>query len=1018
MPIKTTSRRYIFRRNSLPSFILFLMLLKRLFLISLLVVAKAKAQNTIALPDIVNYSKQVYNAGPANWGITQDKRGIIYVANDEGLLTFDGSFWKKHSTPSGGIIRSLALAPDGRLYIGSSGEIGFFESDKNGILHYTSLNNIIPDSEKDFTEIWNVVIHGNAIFFRSFKRIFELRNNKITVYKDISWSFLGSGNGRLISKAFGKGLLFFQNDKWVPFLKGDTLAEKAQVVALLPLNKDSSLLITKKHGAYILHGDHLLPFNDPDLRSVCEKNPYGASFINNDRIAIATSLGGCFIVNKGGQFIQRLAKQDGLQNNDILSVFVDRDKNLWLGLSNGIDFIAYNNAIKHIYPDYQEHSSGKSVAIFNNSLYIGTSNGLYRAPINDQKDMSYVKSEFEPIPNTKGQVWSLSEVNGKLIMGHNDGFFVIKNNLSQVIDGSTGFWAFLPLSNVLPSPVVLAGTYNGVNFYNYEKGVFKNPSIHSHFESVRFIALDNNIAWVAHPYKGLYKIQLNNGVNPAYSVYKDTKGIVSENRNHIFKLKSRIIFTSPKGIFEYDHKTDDFVPSTFLRNIFGNISVEYLKEDSDGNIWFAENKRLGVVDFSQKEPQIIHFPELNNKIMAGGFEYVYPYDRNNVFVAGEEGFYLINYEQYRTGKENIPLLLANVKISNKKDSTIFGGYLSETSINDLFNKEVPEIKYRWNSIHFEYSSSLYGKRSSIEYSYYMEGFDKNWSAWSKRTEKEYPYLSPGTYTFKVKARTHEAEESATLSYQFTVLPPWYKTTWMYIVYAVLALIVLYIVHRLQRKKFTRQHRKHEEERKKLEYLNKLQKEKFEEEQKQLTYLHQLELERNENEIIRLRNEKLESEIQLKNTELASTTLNLIQKGEMLVKVKEEFVRMKKVSEVDKESEDYKKILKMLGEDKMKKNWEQFAVHFDKVHSDFLVSIKAAYTNLTPSELKLCAYLRLSLSSKEIAQIMNITIKSVELGRHRLRKKLGIDPHVNLFNFLLNFHSEIHNDKNGHQNGHQ
>jgi DNA-binding CsgD family transcriptional regulator len=174
----------------------------------------------------------------------------------------------------------------------------------------------------------------------------------------------------------------------------------------------------------------------------------------------------------------------------------------------------------------------------------------------------------------------------------------------------------------------------------------------------------------------------------------------------------------------------------------------------------------------------------------------------------------------------------------------------------------------------------------------------------------------------------------------------------------------------------------------------------------LMYLHQLEIERSEKEIIRLRNEKLESEIHSKNSELASTTFNLIQKGEMLVKVKEQFVRMKKDSEIDKESDDYKKILKMLGEDKMKKNWEQFAVHFDKVHSDFLVSLKAVYPNLTPTELKLCAYLRLNLSSKEIAQITNITIKSVELSRYRLRKKLQIPPEENLFNFLLNFHSEV------------
>ena len=186
-------------------------------------------------------------------GTFQDKKGIIYVGNDEGLLTFDGSFWKKYAIPGSGTVRALAQAPDGKIYIGTSGEIGYFEPDQNGLLHYNSLTSLIPDTEKDFTDVWNVVVHGDAIFFRSFKRIFQLRNKKITVYKDISWSFLGSCNGRLISKAFQKGLLVFQNDTWAPFLKGDTLAEKAQVVALLPFNKDSSLLITKKHGSLYSH---------------------------------------------------------------------------------------------------------------------------------------------------------------------------------------------------------------------------------------------------------------------------------------------------------------------------------------------------------------------------------------------------------------------------------------------------------------------------------------------------------------------------------------------------------------------------------------------------------------------------------------------------------------------------------------------------------------------------------------------------------------------------------------------
>lgn len=986
------------------------MLAVRSILIALLCVSVARAQNTIALPDITNYTKKNYNAGPGNWAICQDKNGVIYVANEEGLLTFDGNFWKKYTSHNTGTIRSLALAPDGRLYIGSSGEIGYYKPDQNGVLKYTSLNNIIPEGEKDFTEVWNVVLYGDAVFFRSYKRIFQLKDNKITVYKDIAWSFLGESNGRLIAKAFGKGVLMFQNDNWVPFIKNDTLEERSQIVAFLPLNKDSSLVITKKHGSYVIRGDQLLRFSTPDMETIGEKNPYGATYVDSNRIAIVTSLGGCFIINKEGKLIQRLEKTDGLQNNNILSVFVDREQNLWLGLGSGIDFIAFNNSIKHIYPNYQELSGGKSAIVFDNKLYIGTLNGLYWAPLQGRQDFAFVKSSFEAVPNTKGQVWNLSEVNGELVMGHNEGFFVIRNNMPQVVDGSSGFWTFLPLSNVMPSPVILAGTYNGVNFYNYDKGVFKNPSIHAHFESVRFIALDNDIAWVSHPYKGLYKIQINNGVNPTYSVYKDKHGIVTGNGNHIFKVKSRIVFTSSAGIFEYDPKTDDFIPSVFFRNIFGNKVIDYLKEDDRGNIWFVENKRLGVVDFSAAQPVIVHIPELNEKIMSGGFEYVYPYNQRNIFVAAEEGFYLVDYEQYKNKKQSIPILISNVRISDKTDSSIYFGYSNEIPSGQWVNPEIPEINFHWNNLHFEYSAPLYGKLSSMEYAYQLEGLEKGWSPWTRKTEKEYSYLAPGTYTFHVKARTHEGEESAVTSYRFVVLPPWYRTTWMYLVYALLLALGLYLIHRFQQKKFLKQQQAHEDERKKLEYVNKLQRGKFEEEQKQLMYLHQLELERSKNEIIQLQNEKLESEIQLKNTELASTTFNLIQKGEMLLKVKEEFVKMKRVSEVDKESEDYKKILKMLNEDKMKKNWEQFAVHFDKVHSDFLVSIKAAYPNLTSSELKLCAYLRLSLSSKEISQIMNITIKSVELARHRLRKKLGIEPNVNLLNFLLNFHSAINGSK--------
>jgi DNA-binding CsgD family transcriptional regulator len=968
---------------------------------------KGFTQNTIALPEIINYPKQIYNAGTQNWKIVQDKKGIVYAANDEGLLSFDGSFWKKYTLPGGTGVRSLAIGNDGRIYIGSQGEIGFFEPGKNGKLQYRSLNDLIPDNEKDFTDIWDVVPVGNEVFFRAFRKIFQLQNDKITVFGNPAWSFLGLHQHKLISKAWQKGLLQFQNGTWVPFSRADFFPEKAEITAIVPLAGDSSLLLTKHHGSYIIRGEEITPFETPDMRLINEKNPYSAAVIDQNQIAIITNLAGCFIINNKGALVQRLSKADGLQSNNIISVFVDQKKNIWLGLDKGIDFITYNNAIKHIYPDYQEHGGGKAALIFKNSLYVGTSNGLYRASVSPQNDLGFIKSEFELIPGSKGMVWNLSELNGQLVMGHNDGFFVIENKTTKMIDSSSGFWTFLPLSNVAPSPVVIAGTYNGLNFYNFENGRFTNPEIHSHFESARFVAVDNTIAWAAHPYKGLFKINLNGGIKPSNTAYKDKKGILSNNYNHLFKIKSRVVLSNDKGIFEYNAKTGDFEPSTFLQNILPKVPIRYMKEDSYGNIWFVHDRHLGVADLTGRQPQIIYFPELSEKITGNGLEYIYPYNNNNIFVAAEEGFYLINYDQYKQFKEEIPIQISEVRIVNKRDSTIFGGYFNkESEQQQLLNEEVPKIQYAWNSIHFDYSSPLYGKQSSLEYAYYLEDFDNGWSGWTKKNEKDYTYLSPGTYTFKVKARTHEGQESTVATYRFTIMAPWYRSSWAHFVYALLAIVFIYGIYKWQKKKFIVQQQRHDDERKRMEYLHQLEIEKHQEEQKQLMYLHQLELERNEKEIIRLQNAKLQSEIQVKNTELASTAFNLVQKGEMLMKVKEEFVRMKRSSEIDKETDDYKKILRMLGDDKMKKNWEQFAVHFDKVHSNFLVSLKNTYPYLTASDLKLCAYLRLNLTSKEIAQIMNITIKGVELGRHRLRKKLGIQPEVNLVNFLLNFHSEI------------
>jgi DNA-binding CsgD family transcriptional regulator len=236
----------------------------------------------------------------------------------------------------------------------------------------------------------------------------------------------------------------------------------------------------------------------------------------------------------------------------------------------------------------------------------------------------------------------------------------------------------------------------------------------------------------------------------------------------------------------------------------------------------------------------------------------------------------------------------------------------------------------------------------------------------------------------VKARNNLGSESPAASYSFKILPPWYKTNWAYAFYFLLFCLLIYLIYKWQLKKFYRQQ------------------EKYEEEQKRIRYLHQLEISKAENELVALRNEKLQAEIDYKNSELATSAMHLVQKGEILARIKGELNQVMKAVDNEKAVSELKKMTRVLSEDdKVDKDWEHFAQHFDKVHSDFVSRLKEKHSNLTGNELKLCAYLRMNLSSKEIAQLMNISLRGVEISRYRLRKKLGIATEVSLFDYLIN-----------------
>ena len=946
----------------------------------------AFGQNTIGLPYIKNFYKSSYNAGIQNWDIQQDKNGIVYFANNEGLLTFDGKYWNLYPLPNKTIVRSVYIGNNGNVYVGGQDEVGFFKPGKNGKLIYQSLTSIIPAKDKSFGDIWDITSLNENIFFRAAAKIFKISGlNEVSVYKSPSeWSFMGKCNNELFAGDYRTGLMTYKNNTWTPVKLDKAISQTDPITSIFRLGNET-FLTTLKNGLNKLNNGHLEKISSQLLDFIQKARIYAAQPINENWIALATNNDGIYIVDKSGNLIQHFSKKEGMQNNNVLSLILDNQANLWVGLDNGIDCISYNNAIKHISPG-EQNASGYTSIIFNNKLYIGTSSGLFQSELSNEKDLSFCKGKFEEVTNASGQTWSLAEINGKLLMGHHEGAFVIENNNAKQISSLAGFWNFTPLSSVFPSSSIVAGNYKGLKIFNYLNGNFVEAgSVNEFEESSRYVAIDkNDEIWVSHPYHGVYKIIENNNTPFSTKLYTEKNGLPFTLNNQVFKIKNQLVVATEKGVYSYNQEKDKFEPSEYYKKILGDQSIRYLKDDNEGNIWFIHEKNIGVIDFTGKEPVVIYLPELNNKMLSG-FEYIYPVNAENIFLGGESGFYHINFNKYKQNKNNVSVRINNVKIVNQKDSTLFGGYFANiNSVQIQPKSDVPNINYNWKNIHFEFSVPLYGQEENLVYSYKLKGFDNNWSEWSNKTEKDYTNLPPGNYSFEIKAKNNFGNESIPAVYSFVISPPWYRNNWALSFYFLLMLILIYYLYAWQRKKFF------------------LQQEKYEEEQKKLHYLHQLEINKTSSELVSLKNEKLQSEIDFKNSELATSAMHLVQKGELLAKIKSELNQIMKSLANEKAALEIKKMIKVLGEDeKMDKDWEHFAQHFDKVHSDFMIILKEKHNNITPNELKLCTYLRMNLSTKEIAQLMNISVRGIEISRYRLRKKLGIATETSLFDYLIN-----------------
>jgi ligand-binding sensor domain-containing protein/DNA-binding CsgD family transcriptional regulator len=941
-------------------------------------------QNTVGLPLIKNYGKTEFKGGSQTWAIDQDAHGRMYFANNEGLITYDGTYWNIFPLPNRTITRSVKVAPDGKIYVGGQGEAGYFLPNEVGGLTFHSILNLIPKENRDFADVWNIEIVEDAVFFRASDQILQLSNKSVAVFTPPGeWVYLGKAGNRLIAQDKLNGVFEWTNRMWKPVNQGG-LPGSDIIHGSLVFSADRMILVTHRNKNFLLSASGLevcQPITPPIKSEVAAIYP-----VNANEFVMGTNGEGCLVVNNQGSIVQQITSTEGLQDNDILSTFIDNRGNLWAGTNSGITMVAYNAPLKFIKPNKVNDLSGYASKVFDGNLYIATNDGAYMVSLaNAPRDLSFTKGLFTKVPNTSGLTYRFDEVNQTLMMAHNEGTFYIKGGNAYKLSDEPS-WTFIPTGGVVPASRVLVGNYTGLKWLRYQNNQFiANPNLKGLRESFRFLALDNDKkVWASHPYRGIYQLSFSDdSTSFSARLFTQNEGLPSNINNHVFTIKNAIVFATEQGPYEFDKSKNTFIRSPLLFPVLGTTPIRYLKEDDEGNIWFVSEKKLGLIKFyPQQTPAftITYFPEVAGQLLSG-FESIYPYNRENVFVASEKGIIFINLDKYLQKKDRPKVLLSAVHAFGETDSMIHAGFgLGKMGADSLLvNAGKISLPYKLNSLHFEYSSPAFGFQENIEYSYLLEGFDNEWSKWNSKPEKDFTNLPNGSYIFKIKGRSNLGIETEYAAFAFTIEPPWYKSPLAFIVYLLLLGYGIFLLGYYHRKKLERQQTVYEEK------------------QEQLRVVHQLEIEQNEKEIIRLQNEKLANEVSFKNRELADTTMHLVERSDALERVKE---TLQKLYKTESSNSDIKRAIHLLNDiERNNTDWDKFSASFDEINNDFLKKLKAKYPGLTNNDLKLCAYLQLNLSSKEIAQLLNISLRGVEISRYRLRKKLGVSTDVSISDFL-------------------
>ncbi|SHK20330.1 sensor histidine kinase [Rhodothermus profundi] len=736
-----------------------------------------------------HYAPQDYGQFPQNWAIVQDRRGVIYVGNVDGVLEFDGVHWRLLRTATNTIVRSLDVDTAGRIFVGAQGDFGYFWPDSLGVLRYTSLVPEIADStDRNFWDVWATRVTPDGVYFQTHARLFRWDGDTIRVWRPHTYFHTAFVvHGRLYVRQDSIGLQTVAGDSLRLVPGGERFAH-LRIYAMMPYDAEQILIATREAGLWLYDG-RTFRYLPSEVEPFIRAYPlYHGTAMPGGFYALATLGGGVFIIDREGRIVQVIDESVGLPDSWVNYVYVDRQGSLWMALnSRGLaraDAVPYLSVWdKRLGLDGFMYWLGQEA----DHLYAATSTGLFHMSLSQGSRPVFVRDV-----RISDQVFQIFRHGEDLWLATAEGLHIKKRE--QVLSDQT---LLLPEQTVfslarLTDSLIAAGTKSGLVRLRWNGRQWAIDPIAGVTGEVLRIVRAGHTLWLSLRDGRIVQMQFLNGwmEAPEVTVYGEADGLPGS-VTQMVEIDSTVFFYAREGVYRFvPEATPVFQPDSSLiaRGHEGHDELLALVVDRFRRVWTIYPTHVDIAHplpgggYRFETPLVLRYPAWGSPVQ------VYVDEEGIVWLGNRDR--LIRYDPTLPFPEELfsveppPVLIRQVAVG---DHVLFGGAFVGTDgflRGQQQDGEVLELPYAFNDLQFEFALPSFIRAEDNRYQYRLEG-KEDWSDWTTVTQRFYPNLWEGVYRFQVRARNAWGLTTPVTTLVIRILPPWYRTWWAYTLYLVI-----------------------------------------------------------------------------------------------------------------------------------------------------------------------------------------------------------------------------------------